>query len=220
MRIPYGYRGPRQDVANRTRRKEVIMSARQAPLLTQLSVADIKGLLKVKEKIESLEARKMTLANELDGIDRELDKLAKQANRLGAAPGRRPAKKAKKKKATKKRAKRGAKKTARVAKKTTRKKAKATSRRTTKKTAKKAPRKRGKVRRAARGRRGQPTLADVVADLIAHNGGPMAYKDILTAITEGKLFRSRSKNFDNVLRRTLSTSDRIRRVGRGVYGLA
>jgi len=47
----------------------------------------------------------------------------------------------------------------------------------------------------------------------------MAFKDILATIEKKKLVRTRSKNFANVLRRTLSTSKAVKRVGRGVYGV-
>ncbi|MBD3221791.1 hypothetical protein GF314_11175 [bacterium] len=63
------------------------------------------------------------------------------------------------------------------------------------------------------------SLEDVVVQVLTERGEPMAFKEILETITSQKLFRSRSKSFDNVLRRTISTSDKIKRVSRGVYGL-
>ncbi len=104
-------------------------------------------------------------------------------------------------------AKAGVKKASPV-KKTTRKRKVATAK---KKTVAKA-----KVQKPARG----GTVEDVVCGLIKKNGSPMAFQDILTAIVKGKLVRSKSKNFANVLRRTMSTSKRIKRAGRGIYKLA
>jgi len=60
-------------------------------------------------------------------------------------------------------------------------------------------------------------LEDVVVTIIKKARKPVAYQDILSRIQKGKLFTSRSSNFDNVLRRTLSTSKKIKRAGRGVY---
>ncbi|MFO7653141.1 MAG: hypothetical protein R6X25_04890 [Candidatus Krumholzibacteriia bacterium] len=133
-------------------------------------------------------------------------------------------------KAAKKTGKRTAKKTAKAAKKT----AKKTAKRPAKKKAaargrgagKKVGRKAGKkaarpapAAAARRGRDGQPRLEDVVADLIRRHGGTMPYQEILGAILEGGLYQTRARNFDNVLRRTLSTSENIKRVGRGVYSV-
>jgi hypothetical protein len=216
----------------------VAMSARKASLLTNISVTDLKRLITVKEKIDKLEDRQDRLSAELTGVEQGLDELYTDAAKLesGTAP-RRGRKKAKKKaakkrgrkKTTKKIAKKAAKKRGRkkvakkVAKKKTAKKAKkkVAKKKTAKKkmAKKKAPKK--KARGGATKRAGKKgTLEDVVANLIARNGGPMPYQDLLKTITSKKLFKSKSKNFDNVLRRTLSTSKRVRRVGRGVYGLA
>jgi hypothetical protein len=91
--------------------------------------------------------------------------------------------------------------------------------------AKKVGRRKGRraaPQRAAGGKRrgAQGTLQDVVKGLIRARGTPMAFQDILGAITTQKLVKTRSKNFANVLRRTLSTSKTIKRVSRGVYGVA
>ena len=56
-----------------------------------------------------------------------------------------------------------------------------------------------------------------MADVISKKRGPVAFKDLYGVIVKGKLFKSKSKNFDNVLCRTLSTSKKIKRVGRGLY---
>ena len=103
-------------------------------------------------------------------------------------------------------------------KKTTKKAAakKTTAKKTVKKASKKATKKTGRKPAA----RGKVTVEDVVVKLIKKNRGPMPFKEILAAILDGKLVETRSKSFDNVLRRTLSTSEKIVNVSRGVYGLA
>ncbi len=63
------------------------------------------------------------------------------------------------------------------------------------------------------------TVESVVVDLIKANGKPMTFPEIHDAITKRKLVKTKSKNFANVLRRTLSTSGLLKRVDRGVYGL-
>ena len=85
-----------------------------------------------------------------------------------------------------------------------------------KKTAKKTAKKTSKAKKTTPPR---ATLEDVIVTLIEKHGGPMSFKDILAAIIDGKLVKTRSSQFDNVLRRTLSTSDRVKRVSRGVYGI-
>ncbi|MBK7702126.1 MAG: hypothetical protein IPI34_04135 [bacterium] len=45
----------------------------------------------------------------------------------------------------------------------------------------------------------------------------MSVQDILRAIDKGKLVKSKSANFANVLRRTLSTSPILVSAGRGRY---
>ena len=102
-------------------------------------------------------------------------------------------------------------------KKTVRKKAAGAASR---KAAGKKPETRKQVRRkpaAGTTSRGRVKLEDVVLGVIAKNKGPISFKDLCSIITGKKLFKTKSKNFDNVLRRTLSTSKAIKRVGRGVY---
>ena len=48
----------------------------------------------------------------------------------------------------------------------------------------------------------------------------MSFKDLHAAIVGGKLFATKSAKFDNVLRRTLSTSKKVKRVARGIYAVA
>jgi len=114
-----------------------------------------------------------------------------------------------------------------VKKKTTKKKV-AKKKVAKKKVAKKKATKKVPAKKTAAGKktpgkkksRGGGTVEDVVCGLIQAQGGSMTFQDILAAITDGKLVRSKSKDFSNVLRRTLSTSDRVKRTGRGVYALA
>lgn len=47
----------------------------------------------------------------------------------------------------------------------------------------------------------------------------MAFPDLLAKIQKDKLVATKSKNFANVLRRTLSTSKGVKRVGRGIYAV-
>ncbi len=79
---------------------------------------------------------------------------------------------------------------------------------------------RRKAGATAKGRgkgRGGKSLEDVVVDLIHSKGGPMLFPDIKNSILRRNLFATSSKNFDNVLRRTISTSTKIRRIARGTY---
>ena len=206
-------------------------------LLTKLTLADMKKLLKFKESIDKLEAKKVQLAEDLGKIDADLLKVLAAAAKLGSGRrGKKPGPKPGKKKAGRRPAKNGRRKvkarkavkrkvSKKAAKKTTARKAatKSTARKktTAKKTrAKKTRAKAGakKTTRRASGKK-QPTLESVVINLIAKKGGKMSYKDILSTITTKKLFVSKSSNFDNVLRRTISTSKKIKRVARGVYGV-
>jgi flagellar biosynthesis GTPase FlhF len=210
------------------------MRRNHASLLVELSVADIKKLLANKKLVDVVIARKAKLETDLAKVERELERL------LGAVgspskkgPHRKTRKKAKRKKlgrpAKKKAAKKKAAKKKTAKKKATKKrvtKKKATKKRVTKKrmtkkrvAKKKVARKSGRKSTKKTGR-SSPTLEQVVAGLIKRNGAPLPFQKILSTITRKKLFVSKSKNFDNVLRRTLSTSTVIKRVGRGVYGLA
>jgi hypothetical protein len=47
----------------------------------------------------------------------------------------------------------------------------------------------------------------------------LEFKAIMAAIKKGKLVKTKSKNFENVLRRTLSTSTAVKRVARATYGV-
>ena len=205
------------------------MPKNRAKLLNELSTSDLQDLLAARERIDVLEKEQTRLVKELSVVEKELDKLLAG---VGAKPRKKTArKKVAKKKVTKKKvakkkvakratAKKAVKKTAKkttgkkvVRKKVGRKKA------ATKKTVRKATRKTTR-KKVAGGKGTGVKLEDVVAALIKKAGGPVPYKDLYTAIVKGKLYATRSSNFDNVLRRTLSTSKMIKRAGRGVYDLA
>ncbi|MFO7609970.1 MAG: HTH domain-containing protein [Candidatus Krumholzibacteriia bacterium] len=173
------------------------MAKRTRPNPAEFTVAELKSMLAAKTQIDELEAQRAGLMKELDKVEKDLAKLLS-----GAVSSRKPARKKAGKRGAKKAAKKAARKRApkKVAKKAGRKKA-------AKKTAKKAP------------ATGRPTIESVVLDLLTKKGEPMAFKDILGEIQKKKLIKSKAADFSNVLRRTLSTSERIKRVGRGVYGL-
>jgi len=109
-----------------------------------------------------------------------------------------------------------------VGKKVTRRPAKKAAKKVTKKAAKKVTKKvKKKAAKKSRKASAKPKvkLEDVVYTILEKNGGPMSFKDIFATIVEGKLYKSRSDKFDNVLRRTLSTSEKIKRISRGIYGI-
>lgn len=180
------------------------MPRTKASLLKNLTTADLKRLLVARERIDALEKEQAQLTKALAAVEKELARLMAEAT---GAPQKAPARG----KTTR---------AAAVAKKASGRKAvrgKGAARKAaTKKSAsrKKSP---GKVSRAASGK---VTLEDVVAAVIGKQKGPVAFKDLYAAIVKGKLFHSKSSNFDNVLRRTLSTSTKIKRVGRGLYEVA
>ena len=185
--------------------------------LARLSREELEHLLAVKGEIEQLETRRDALQRELQDVEAALEKLVGGAGATGrkstaraAASRKKTTGKAGKKAGAKKPARKTAKKVAGAAGKTAAKKTAA------KKTARKAAKK-------AAGRRGSSggagTLEDVIVRVLQEQGEPMSFKALLESIVMNKLFVSRSKNFDNVLRRTLSTSDRVKRVARGVYAV-
>lgn len=186
-----------------------MMPRTKSALLNDLTTADLKRLLAARERIDALEKEKAKLEKALGAIDNELERLVREAT--GPTPRR---KTTRKKATTSKAATRKA-----GTKKTTTRKAAAGRKSGRKKSSGKAPAKKRAVTRGKAGG-GKTTLEDVVATLITRNKGPLAFKELFTAIVDGKLFRSKSKNFDNVLRRTLSTSKKVKRVGRGVYDVA
>jgi len=146
------------------------MAKRLVDLTEELSLDQLKTLLKVKEEMTRLDARRAKVTAELEGIDARIDELRRS---VGAKPARRRAA-SKPKRATRA------------------KKAKAS---------------------------GRTTVAGVVAEVIRAKGRAMTFTEIRSTIIDGKLIKTKSKNFDNVLRRTLSTAVELKRVARGVYGI-
>lgn len=200
------------------------MPRKATTLLHDLSLDDLKRMLAVKEKVVVLEKRKAELEKELAKIDAELKKALAGEGKVGGGPTTR--RKARRKKPVRKAAPKAAKRSARrVAGKATKKVAKKAKKKAAKKVAKKAVRRTagGQAKRAARPAArsgGRPTLEDVIVKLIQGQGDTMTFQDMLGAIQKRKLFKTKSANFANVLRRTLSTSDKVKRVARGVYAVA
>ena len=178
------------------------MAKRKHPTAADFTVAELKAMLAAKTQIDELESRRGELLKELDRVEKDLAKVL-----TGGVAARKPARK----KVAKKVSKRGAKQVAK----------KATGKRAAKKVAKKSAKKssRRKVTKKAAPTKPRPTIESVVVDLLTKKSEPMAFKDILGEIQKKKLVKSEAADFSNVLRRTLSTSERIKRVGRGVYGL-
>nr|MEE4268497.1 hypothetical protein [Candidatus Krumholzibacteria bacterium] len=199
------------------------MARNKASYLNELSTADLKQLLEARQRIDILEKEKARLSKELQSIDVELKRLVDgvqspasrpQARRKKTTAKKTTAKKTTAKKATAKKAtakKRPAKKVAKKVVKKVAKKKVTKKVLTTMKTAKKKVTKKGAA---------PVRLEDVVVGIIRKAGKAVPYRDIMDAITKGKLFTSKSTNFDNVLRRTLSTSKKVKSAGRGIYDLA
>jgi hypothetical protein len=61
------------------------------------------------------------------------------------------------------------------------------------------------------------TVESTVVALLKANKKPMAFPEIMATIQKKKLIKTKSANFANVLRRTISTSAKIKRVARGTY---
>ena len=170
------------------------MAKKVRTVLTQLTTAELKRLLVARERIDVLDKEKTKLLKELAVVEGELRKLMG-----GKAPTRR---KVTKRKATKRKA---------AKKKVTRKK-----------TAKKAVRRKVVRKKATRGKAGgsRIPLEDVIVSVLRKAGGKMSFQDLLATIVKGKLYKSTAASVDNVLRRTLSTSGKVKRVGRGIYAVA
>lgn len=203
------------------------MTRKFAALAGELSLDDLRRLLAVKERLTELESRRSDLESELAKVGAAIADLVK-GGPVAAASGTSSAKAAKKtgrrkvgrKKAVAKKvaakkavAKKATKKTAKkmtAAKRIVSKKRAVTKKAAAKKPVVKKPVVKGKAA-------GKATLESVVAGLIRANGGKMSVQDILAAIAKGKLVKSKSGNFANVLRRTLSTSTILVSAGRGLY---
>ncbi len=186
--------------------------------LTSLTASEMKRLLVARERIDVLMAEKDKLTQALNKIESELLKLMAGSQKSPSARGKKKSigKKVTRKKVAKKKV--AKKKVAK--KKVTKKKVvtKASGKRTT---SKKSSRK-TQVRKTVATAKGKSRvkLEDVIVKVIKANRKPMKYQDLIETIVKKKLFTTKSSNFDNVLRRTLSTSKLIKRVGRGVYAVA
>ena len=184
------------------------MAKRTKKTAADFTVSELKAMLAAKTKIDELTEKRDELHAALAKIDKELAGLLG-----GAIPGTRGRKKAGRKKTAKKTAKRPARKTA----------AKAATAAPKRGRPKKAAGAKGRPKKATAAAtkrataKGGPTIESVVVDVIKANGGNMAFQEVLATIQKKKLIKTKAKDFANVLRRTISTSGKIKRAGRGVY---
>ena len=173
-----------------------------------MSAVELRKLAATKEQLEKLEGKRAAIAKDLAQVDKEITKL------LGSLTGKKTTrKKAAKKRITKKV---GRKKTVKAASK---KKVQVRKKRAGKKVVAKKAAKKRVAKQAAAKKVPRVTVESVVVGLLKGKKKPMAFQDILATIEKRKLVKSKSKNFANVLRRTLSTSKKIKRVSRGLYGV-
>jgi adenylate kinase len=188
------------------------MPRKMSSLLNDLSTTDLKRLLAARERIDVLEVEKARLVKELAKVENELGKLMDDAARPRVGATR----KVRRKKTAKKAAGKTAKK--KVRKKSSPKKVVRKKVARKKVAGKKSPVKKSPARRSSGA--GKMKLEDVIVSVIRKNRSPIAFQDLKARIIKGKLFKTKSGNFDNVLRRTLSTSKAVKRVGRGIYAEA
>ncbi|MBE0567928.1 MAG: hypothetical protein IH621_18385 [Krumholzibacteria bacterium] len=181
------------------------MAKRTKSTPADFTVTELKAMLAAKTRIDDLESQRAALQKDLARVEKELAVLLR-----GAVAGTSNRKKAGRKKAAKKAPKRPAKKTAAKAAPKRGRPKKAAGAKGRAKKAGAAATKRGTTKPA-------PTIESVVVDVIKANGGEMSFKDIYATIQKKKLVKTKATNFDNVLRRTISTSGKIKRAGRGVY---
>lgn len=202
------------------------MTRKFAALAGELSLDDLRRLLVVKERLTELESRRGELETELAAVRTAIADLVKGGPAAAPAKATRRTAGGTAKKTVKKAVKKAAKKTGKkagkrrvVAKKPAAAKVAAKKTAPRKAAAKKSPRAKPSAKKPAAGGRqaGKATLESVVARLIKANGGTMTVQEILGAIAKGKLVKSKSSNFANVLRRTLSTSTILVSAGRGSY---
>ncbi len=85
------------------------------------------------------------------------------------------------------------------------------------KAAKAKPGSKQKVQVAKKSAAPRQTVESTVIALLKANKKPMAFTEIMATIQKRKLIKTKSANFANVLRRTISTSSAIKRVSRGTY---
>ena len=182
------------------------MPRTKASLLAGMSAAELRKLAATKEQLEKLEGKKAGLAKELAKVEKAIAKV------LGGLTGKKPTrKKAGRKKVAKKTTRK------RVAKVAPKKKVQVRKKKAGKKVAAKKAAKRRVAKKAVAKKAPRVTVESTVVTLLKGRKSPMAFQDILSTIEKKKLVTSKSKNFANVLRRTLSTSKKIKRVSRGMY---
>ena len=180
----------------------------QKDFLTSLTASEMEKLLVARKRIDVLLGEKAKLTSALKKIEDELSRLMDGGGKSSAAKAPVKKKSAPRKKAVRKKVA-----TRKVSAKKVVKKAAAKK----KVVARKSPAKKKPVSMKAEGR---VKLEDVIVRIIKSKGKSISYKDLMDIIVKKKLFKSKSSNFDNVLRRTLSTSKLVKRVGRGVYAVA
>jgi hypothetical protein len=169
--------------------------------------ANRKQLAKTQAQFKKLESRLAALDKEYDALQAATGQLV--AGLLGGAASRVKASAGAGASGRSSKSKPGRKPGVRVGKKAVAAKAK--------------PGRKPKVRVA--GKRGRPvaskaprqTVESVVVALLKANKKPMAFPEIMATIQKKKLIKTKSANFANVLRRTISTSAKIKRVARGTY---
>jgi hypothetical protein len=163
------------------------MARNLGALARQLTVTQIQSLLSIKQRLAAREK----LQAELKSMDALIDRMARGTAIVAGSSTRRR----RRRKATAKATAR----TGRVARKAAARVGRASA-----------------ITRRGRGRDGK-SLEQTIVDVIKGYGKPMPFPIIKSTIMRGKLFKTRSSNFDNVLRRTISASRAIKRVRRGVY---
>ena len=183
------------------------MLRRKTKPTTAPTAANRKQLAATQAQFKKLESRLAALDKEYAALQAATGQLV--AGLLGGAASRVKASAATRASGRSSKARPGRKPGVRVGKKATAAKAK--------------PGRKPKVQVAAkRGRPAAPkaprlTVESVVVALLKANKKPMAFPEIMATIQKKKLIKTKSANFANVLRRTISTSSKIKRVGRGVY---
>lgn len=200
--------------------------------LADLSLGELKRLVAIKERMAVLEEKRERLQGELAEVQAAIAKLtgapaasAGRRRKPGRKAGRKPTRKAGRK-SGRQPARPTARRGGRAAAAVRPVRAAGTAagkgvRKAGRRAGRKAGRRPGKAPAVAKRRAGGGgTLQEVVAGLIRAHGSPMAFQDILRTIQSRKLVKTKSKDFANVLRRTLSTSRLVKRVARGTYGVA
>ena len=187
-----------------------------AQVLKSISARELKGLISVREKLDTLEKKRRELAKNLAAVDKEISSLkaAPVKSSVTKKPG--PKKKVAKKKVTKKKPvakkkapKKKAKKAPAAKKKTTKSKA------AKKKTVKKATR---RVRKKAL----QPSISSLIVDILKEKKKPLSVNEICDILLKEKKYKTKSKKFGNQIRVMLYRNDKglFKKAGPGTFKLA